>query len=44
MNFGSPGAGTNGHLTGELFNLMTNAHDAYPVQGRGFYGDSEYSQ
>ena len=37
MNFGSPGAGTSGHLTGELFNLVTKARMTHiPYKGAGF--------
>ena len=34
---GSPGAGTSGHLTGELFNLVTKARMTHiPYKGAGF--------
>ena len=37
VNFGSPGAGTSGHLTGELFNLVTKARMTHiPYKGAGF--------
>jgi tripartite-type tricarboxylate transporter receptor subunit TctC len=37
VNFGSPGAGTSGHLTGELFNLVTRARMTHiPYKGAGF--------
>ncbi len=37
VNFGSPGAGTSGHLTGELFNLVTQARMTHiPYKGAGF--------
>ncbi len=37
LNFGSPGAGTSGHLTGELFNLVTKARMTHiPYKGAGF--------
>ena len=37
INFGSPGAGTSGHLTGELFNLVTKARMTHiPYKGAGF--------
>jgi tripartite-type tricarboxylate transporter receptor subunit TctC len=37
MNYGSPGAGTSGHLTGELFNLVTKARLTHiPYKGAGF--------
>ena len=37
VNFGSPGAGTSGHLTGELFNLVTKARMMHiPYKGAGF--------
>ena len=37
VNFASPGAGTSGHLTGELFNLVTKARMTHiPYKGAGF--------
>ena len=37
VNFGSPGTGTSGHLTGELFNLVTRARMTHiPYKGAGF--------
>ena len=37
VNFGSPGAGTSGHLTGELFNLVTKVRMTHiPYKGAGF--------
>ena len=37
VNYGSPGAGTSGHLTGELFNLVTKARMTHiPYKGAGF--------
>ncbi len=37
VNFGSPGTGTSGHLTGELFNLVTKARMTHiPYKGAGF--------
>lgn len=37
VNYGSPGAGTSGHLTGELFNIVTKARLTHiPYKGAGF--------
>lgn len=37
VNYGSPGAGTSGHLSGELFNLVTKARMTHiPYKGAGF--------
>jgi len=37
INFGSPGGGTSGHLTGELVNLVTKAKMQHiPYKGAGF--------
>ena len=37
VNYGSPGTGTSGHLTGELFNLVTKARMTHiPYKGAGF--------
>jgi tripartite-type tricarboxylate transporter receptor subunit TctC len=37
VNFGSPGGATSGHLTGELFNMVTKANMTHvPYKGAGF--------